>query len=92
MLCLGLVDAGRDHTSQIHGTLFYYFFFVPYIMGIHSPLVIDNHIITHNQLTQHAELEGSTKIRSRGLSNISPEKQNFLVCVFTRHVAVRRVT
>ena len=63
-----------DHTSQIHGTLFYYCFFVPHIMGIHSPLVTDNHNNTHNQLTQHAELVGSTKIRSRVLSNISPEK------------------
>ena len=36
VLCSGLVDAGRTHTSQIHGTMLYYYFSVPHIMGIHS--------------------------------------------------------
>ena len=36
VLCSGLVDAGRAHTSQIHGTLLYYYLSVRHIMGIHS--------------------------------------------------------
>ena len=70
MLCLGLVDAGRAHTSQIHETLFYYCFFVPYIMGIHSSLVTDNHINTHNQLTQHTELVGYENTKSGIIKHI----------------------
>ena len=37
MLCSGLVVAGRAGLSQeIHGILFYYYFFVPQIMDILS--------------------------------------------------------
>ena len=69
-MCLGLVDIGRAHTSQIHGTLLYFCFFVPHIMGILSYQTTTS----TNKYNQITELVRSTKIPCRESPNTSSEK------------------